>query len=162
MIEHATRRIRILGATAHPTAQWTVQMARNALMDLEDHADRFKYLVRDYGSQFTASFDAVFQAAGIEIITAAVQAPVMNAIQERWHRSVRAELLDRTLVWNLTHLRRILAEYETFYNKHRPHRALGQAAPLRPLPDNVVDLDHFRVTRQDRIGGILHEYNLVA
>jgi hypothetical protein len=56
------------------------------------------------------SFDAVFQAAGIEIITTAVQAPVMNAIQERWHRTVRAELLDRTLVWNLTHLRRILAE----------------------------------------------------
>jgi transposase InsO family protein len=162
MIEHATRRIRILGATAHPTAQWTVQMARNALMDLEDHADRFKYLVRDYGSQFTASFDAVFQAAGIEIITAAVQAPVMNAIQERWHRSVRAELLDRTLVWNLAHLRHALGEYESFYNEHRPHRVLGQAAPLRPLPDNVVDLDHFRVTRRDRIGGILHEYHMAA
>ncbi|HWG27785.1 integrase core domain-containing protein [Actinospica sp.] len=70
--------------------------------------------------------------------------------------------LDRTLVWNLTHLRRILAEYESFYNTHRPHRALGQAAPLRPLPDNVTDLDHFRVARRDRIGGILHEYHHAA
>jgi transposase InsO family protein len=104
----------------------------------------------------------VFQAAGIEIVKTAVQAPIMNAIQERWHRSVRAELLDRTLVWNLAHLRCVLAEYESFYNEHRPHRALGQAAPLRPLPDNVVDLDHFRVTRRDRIGGILHEYHLIA
>jgi hypothetical protein len=65
-------------------------------------------------------------------------------------------------VWNLAHLRRVLAEYETFYNEHRPHRALGQAAPLRPLPDNVTDLDHFRVTRRDRIGGILHEYHIAA
>jgi putative transposase len=95
-------------------------------------------------------------------VKTAVQAPVMNAIQERWHRSVRAEFLDRTLVWNLDHLRDVLAEYESFYNEHRPHRALAQAAPLRPLPGNVVDLDHFRVTRQDRIGGILHEYHLAS
>jgi transposase InsO family protein len=131
-------------------------------MDLEDHADRFKFSSARRGPQFTTSFDAVFQAAGIEIVKTAVQAPIMNAIQERWHRSVRAELLDRTLVWNLAHLRCVLAEYESFYNEHRPHRALGQAAPLRPLPDNVVDLDHFRVTRRDRIGGILHEYHLIA
>jgi putative transposase len=162
MIEHATRRIRVLGATAHPTAAWTIQMARNTLMDLEDHTDRFKFLIRDHGSQFTASFDAVFAAADIEIIATAVRAPVMNAIQERWHRSVRAELLDRTLVWNLAHLRHALGEYESFYNEHRPHRALGQAAPMRPLPDNVVDLDHFRITRRDRMGGILHEYHMVA
>lgn len=162
MIEHTSRRIRVLGATTDPTAAWTVQTARNALMDLEEHADRFKFLIRDRGAQFTTTFDAVFQAAGIEIITTAVQAPVMKAIQERWHRTVRAELLDRTVVWNLSHLRRVLAEYESFYNEHRPHRALGQAAPLKPLPDNVVDLDHFRAIRRDRIGGILHEYHLAS
>ncbi|MEY9862017.1 transposase InsO family protein [Catenulispora sp. GAS73] len=131
-------------------------------MDLEDHADGFKFLIRDRGSQFTTTFDAVFQAAGIEIITTAIQPPVMNAIQEHWHRSVRAELQDRSLAWNLAHLRQVLPEYDSFYNEHRPHRALGQASPPRPLPDNVVDLDHFRVTRRDRIGGILHEYHLIA
>ena len=162
MIEHATRRIHILGATTHPTAEWTTQMARNALMDLAEHANRFKFLIRDHGPQFTAGFDAVFHAADIRIVLTGIRAPVMNAIQERWHRSVRSELLDRTLVWNLTHLRRVLAEYQTFYNEHRPHRALGQAAPLRPLPVNVIDLDDFRVTRHDRIGGILHEYHIAA
>lgn len=76
MIEHATRRIRILGATAaYPTATWTVQMARNAAMDLEDHAARFKFLIRDHGPQFTAAFDAGFTAAGIDIVTTAIQAP---------------------------------------------------------------------------------------
>ncbi len=160
MIEHATRRIQILGATAHPTAEWTTQMARNALMDLAEHAERFEFLIRDHGAQFTAGFDAVFHAvfhaAGIRIVTTGIQAPVLNAIQERRHRTVRTELLDRTLVWNLDHLHRVLPDYELHYNEHRPHRALGQAAPLRPLPDNIVDLDHFRVARRDRIGGILH------
>lgn len=77
-------------------------------------------------------------------------------------QSATDEAVDRTLVWHLSHLRRVLAEYEIFYNEHRPHRALGQAAPLKPLPDNVVDLDRFRVARNDRVGGILHEYRLIA
>jgi transposase InsO family protein len=162
VIEHATRRIHVLGATVHPTAEWSMQMARNALMDLDEHAGRFKFLIRDHGPQFTAGFDAVFHAGDIRIVPTGIQAPVMNAIQERWHRTIRAELLDRTLVWNLAHLRRILAEYESFYNEHRPHRALGQAAPQRPLPDNAIDLDDFRVARRDRIGGILHEYHMAA
>jgi transposase InsO family protein len=162
VIEHATRRIHVLGATAHPTVEWTIQMARNALMDLAEHADRFTFLIHDHGPQFTAAFDAVFHGADVRIVTTGVQAPVMNAIQERWHRTVRTELLDRTLVWNLAHLRRVLAEYESFYNEHRPHRALGQAAPQRPLPENVTDLGHFRVARRDRIGGVLHEYHHAA
>jgi hypothetical protein len=75
---------------------------------------------------------------------------------------VRAELTDRTLIWNVSHLIRLLREYEAFYNDHRPHRALGQAAPLRPLPQNVIDLDAFRASRRDRAGGLLHEYWHVA
>ena len=56
----------------------------------------------------------------------------------------------------------VLREYEDFYNSHRPHRALDQAAPLRALPDGITDLDHFRVRRHDRVGGVIHEYRLVA
>jgi hypothetical protein len=77
-------------------------------------------------------------------------------------RSLRAELTDCTLIWNVSHLMRPLRACEAFYNDHRPHRALGQAAPLRPLPENVIDLDAFRVTRRDRTGGLLHEYRHVA
>ena len=85
-----------------------------------------------------------------------------NAITERWIGGCRRELLDRTLIWNLPHLMMVLREYEDFYNSHRPHRALDQAAPLRPLPDGITDLDHFRVRRHDRAGGVIHEYRLVA
>ena len=85
-----------------------------------------------------------------------------NSIMERWIGSCRRELLDRTLVWNQRHLMTVLREYEDFYNMHRPHRTLNQAAPFRPLPDGVTDLDHFRVRRRDRAGGVIREYRLVA
>ena len=96
------------------------------------------------------------------MIRSAVQAPRMNSIMERWIGSCRREVLDRTLIWNLRHLMMVLREYEDFYNSHRPHRTLDQAAPLRPLPDRITDLDHFRVRRHDRAGGVIHEYRLVA
>ena len=86
----------------------------------------------------------------------------MNSITERWIGSCRHELLDRTLIWNRRHLMMVLREYEDFYNSHRPHRALDQATPLRAPPDRVTDLDHFRVRRHDRAGGVIHEYRLVA
>ena len=85
-----------------------------------------------------------------------------GCVMERWIGSRRRELLDRTLIWNQHHLMTVLREYEDFCNTHRPHRTLNQAAPLRPLPDGVTDLDHFRVRRRDRAGGVIHEYRLVA
>ena len=120
------------------------------------------FVVHDRDASFTAAFDAVFRAAGVRIIRSAVQAPRMNSIIERWIGSCRRELLDRTLIWNQRHLVIVLREYEDFYNTHRPHRTLKQAAPLRPLPDGVADLDHFRVQRRDRAGAVIHEYRLVA
>lgn len=86
----------------------------------------------------------------------------MNSIMERWIGSCRRELLDRTLIWNQRHLMSAPRGYEGFYNAHRPHRALNQAAPLRPLPDDVTGLNHFRARRRDRAGGVIHEYRLVA
>jgi transposase len=162
VIEHGTRRIRVLGATENPAQSWVVQQARNLLMDLEDAGMSVKFILHDRDASFTAAFDAVFQAAGVRVVRSAIQAPRMNSIMERWIGSCRRELLDRTLIWNQRHLMTVLREYEDFYNTHRPHRTLNQAAPLRPLPDGVTDLDHFRVRRRDRAGGVIHEYRLVA
>ena len=111
MVEHATRRIRILGVTLHPTGQWTAQQARNLLMDLGEQADQVNFMIRDRGSNFTAAFDAVLADAGIRTVLCNAATPRMNAIAERWIGGCRRELLDRTLVWNQNHLRRILREY---------------------------------------------------
>jgi putative transposase len=161
VIEHATRRIHVLGCTGNPTGAWVTQQARNLLMDLDGHTEKIKFLIRDRDCKFTAAFDAVFQSVGIRIIRTPVRAPRANAIMERWVGSVRREILDRTLIWNQPHLRRALAEYEDHYNRYRPHRTLQQANPLRPLPE-PANLDQIRVQRRDRLGGIIHEYSQVA
>jgi putative transposase len=161
VIEHATRRIRILGVTRHPTGAWTSQQARNLIMDLGEHAHWVKFMIRDRGSNYTAAFDAVLADAGIRTVLCNVRTPRMNAIAERWIEGCRHELLDRTLIWNQAHLRRILRQYETHHNQHRPHRSLDSAAPLKPLPE-PVDLDQHRVRRHPRVGGLINEYRLVA
>ena len=161
VIEHATWRIRIIGVTQHPTGEWTSQQARNLLMDLGEQAHRVKFMIRDRGSNFTSAFDAVLVDAGIRTVLCNVRTPRMNAITERWIGGCRRELLDRALIWNQNHLRRILREYETHHNQHGPHRSLHGAAPLKPLPE-PVDLEHYRVRRHTRVGGLINEYRLVA
>jgi transposase len=161
VIEHASRRIRILGVTPHPTGEWTAQQARNLLMDLGEQAHRVKFMIRDRGSNFTAAFDAALAGAGIRTVPCNVATPRMNAIAERWIGGCRRELLDRTLLWNQNHLRRILRDYETHHNQHRPHRSLHGAAPLTPLPE-PVHLERYRVRRQARAGGTINEYRLAA
>ena len=161
VIEHASRRVRVLGATAHPTGAWVTQTARNLVMDLQDAGATVKYLIRDRDAKFTRAFDAVLAGEGCEIITTGVRVPRMNSITERWIQTCRLELLDRALIWNHAHLLHALREFETFFNGHRPHRALHGAAPLRPRPDPVIDparLKHLDIQRRDRLGGILHEY----
>jgi putative transposase len=160
-IEHASRRIRILGVTSYPTGEWTAQQARNLIMDLGEQAYRVKFMIRDRGSNFTAAFDTVLACAGIRTVLCDVRTPRMNAIAERWIGGCRRELLDRTIVWNQAHLRRIMRSYEIHHNEHRPHRSLAEAAPLKPLPE-PIDLDRYRVRRQTRTACLINEYRLVA
>jgi transposase InsO family protein len=104
VIEHASRRVRVLGATAHPTAAWVMQSARNLAMDLEDAGSQAKYLIHDRDGKFPAPFDVVLADAGISVGLSGVRVPRMNAVMERWVQTRRRELLDRTPVWNQRHL----------------------------------------------------------
>lgn len=164
-IEHASRRVRILGATGRPSAAWVAQCARNLVMDLEDAGRAAKYLVRDRDGKFPDLFDAILADAGIKVVLSGVRMPRMNSMIERWIQSCRHELLDRMLIWNQRHLLHALGEYERFYNCHRPHQGVSNARPLQPLPppiddpDRIVRLD---IRRRDRLGGILHEYEHAA
>ena len=137
------------------------QQARNLLMDLDDAHRRFQFLIRDRDSKFTAAFDAVFTAIDIQIIKTPVRAPRANAIAERFIGTIRRELLDRLLIINRRHAATVLREFQRHYNDHRPHRSLGQAAPLRPLPRHAPT-GIYKIHRRDRVGGLLHEYQHVA
>jgi len=165
VIEHRTRRIRILGATAYPTASWVAQAARNLVMDLEDAGCRARFLIRDRDGKFPVLFDAVLADAGIEAVLTGVRMPRMNSIMERWVQTCRREQLDRTLIWNQSRLLHALREFEAFFNEHRPHQGISNARPHHPLPPPITDPDRIArldVRRRQRLNGILHEYEHAA
>jgi putative transposase len=164
-IEHGTRRMYLGGVTAHPSGDWTVQQARNLALALGERFGGIKFLIRDRGSNFTASFDAVFQATGTRILRTAIQAPRMNAICERLVGSLRRELLDRVLILGEGHLRAVLAEYQVHYNTARPHQGIAQRVPDGKHDDGcltVADLDHGRILRKPVLGGLINEYARAA
>jgi putative transposase len=140
---------------------WTTQQVRNLIMDFGGQAGRVRFMIRDRGPDFTTVFDAVLADAGIRTVLCNIQAPRMNANTGRWTGGCRHELLDCTLIWNQAHLRRILPQYETHHNQHRPHRSLHDAAPLKPLPE-PVDSGQHHVRKHAHAGGLLNEYHLVA
>jgi putative transposase len=132
-------------------------------MDLGQRAASVKFLIRDRAGQFTASFDAVFQAEGIRILASPPRAPRANAICERMIGTLRRELFDRLLIVNEHHLRRVLVEYLRHYNAARPHRALGQLAPAQvgTWPQEINLAGH-RIHRKQVLGGLTHEYQIAA
>jgi putative transposase len=148
VVELDRRRVHLAGITAHPTGVWVVQAARTLLVDLDEHARRCRFLIRDRDAKFTTAFDAVFAAAGIETIKIPPRAPRANGYAERWVSTVRSECLDWTLVWNRLHLQRVLTTYLRHYNSARPHRGINlevpvptgrhsRRAPMRTHPSNA-------------------------
>ena len=141
VIEHGTRRVHIAGITAHPTGAWVTQQARNLLMDLGDRAERFRFLIRDRDSKFTAAFDAVFAGADIRIIRTPVRAPRANAIAERWIGTLRRECLDHLLITGPRHLAVVL---------QRVHRALQHPPPAPITRSAPARRPHSPALRRDR------------
>ncbi len=132
-------------------------------MDLGQRAASVKFLIRDRASQFTGSFDAVFQADGIRILASPPQAPRANAICERMIGTLRRELSGRLLIVDERHLRRVLVEYLRHYNAARPHRALDQIAPAQVgTRPQEINLAEHRIRRKQVIGGLTHEYQIAA
>src|SRR5205809_4624706 len=128
-------------------------------MDLQDAGSNARYLIRDRDGKYPALFDEILADTGITVVRSGVQVPRMNAIMERWVRTCRRELLDRTLIWNQHHLLHALQEYEGFYNLHRPHQGIANVRPLTPLPELITDPDQLarlKIHRRDRLGGVLH------
>jgi putative transposase len=156
VMEIQTRRVHILGVTAHPTGAWTAQQARNLLMDVGERATRFRFLIRDRDSKFTAAFDDVLAGAGVRIIKTPVRSPRANSFAERYIGTLRRECLDHLLIHGERHLRQILAEYARHYNEHRPHQSREQRPPSHE-PGQRIDMTA-RIRRRQVVHGLINEY----
>jgi len=162
-IELQTRIVHVAGVTAHPTGEWVTQQARNLISIFTDCTVPMRFLVRDRDAKFTAPFDEVFRSEGVRILRTPVRAPRANAIMERWFGSLRRECLDRLLIVGQRHLERALRVYVEHYNTHRPHRSLDHRAPAGSVPtESASSVDLTALRRYDRLGGLLHEYEIAA
>lgn len=156
-IEIGTRRVHLAGITTNPTGAWTTQQARNLLMRIEKPV---RFVVHDGGGQFCRSFDDVFRSVGATAITTPPRAPKANAYAERWVRTVRHELLDRTLIWNQHQLQALVVDFVHHYNEHRPHQSLDQQAP--GTNEVVRPIDGHQIVRQPVCSGLINEYRSAA
>jgi putative transposase len=163
-VEHGSRRAHLAGVTAHPTGAWTTQAARNLMMNLDDRVATITFLLRDRDSRFTSAFDEVFTAEGIRILTSPPRAPRANAICGRLIGTLRRELLDRVLVVNERHLRRILKVYLHHFNTARPHRTLAQLTPTQTEtgPPRMINLASYQLHRRAILDGLTSEYQIAA
>jgi len=162
-LELSTRRVHFAGCTASPDGRWTAQQARQLAWSLSERATPARFLIHDRDSKFSRAFDEVFRSEGVEIIRTPFRAPKANAFAERWVGTIRRDCLDWLLISSRRQLERVLHIYVDHYNTHRPHRALGLAAPtpgprLRLVGSGPPD----RLHRRDRLGGLIHEYTRAA
>ena len=160
VLEVGNRSVHVLGATPNPDGRWTTQQIRNLVMDLGEDVTQFRFLVRDRAGQFAAPFDAVLADAGIRVVRIPPRCPRANCFAERFVRTIRAELIDRMLIFNERHLRLVLTNYVRHYNGQRPHRA-RELHPPRPSHP-VADLSQTRIKRRPILGGLINEYERAA
>jgi putative transposase len=142
-----------------------LQQARNLLMDFDDRGRQVRFLLHDRDTKFPCAFDALLASENVKVIRTPFQAPNANAYVERWVGSVRRECLDRLLIVGRRQLEHVLRVYTRHYNRRRPHRALDLRPPDRSAPSPVqpdAKLQDLRVRRQDRLGGLIHEYEIAA
>jgi putative transposase len=162
-IHLGSRRVHVLGPTAHPYRSWMVQQARNIAMIFEDEAVKPKYRLRDRDSKFVKEFDALLTSEGIAVTPIGVRAPNQNAVAERFVQSVKCECLDHFVVFGEYHLRHILSEYLTYYHCFRPHQGLDNR-PLNGIESAVPEAARpvGEVVCHERLGGLLRHYQRVA
>jgi putative transposase len=159
-IEVSTRRVHMMGATAHPHSAWVTQQARN--LAVEERLGDVRFLVRDRDAKFSGPFDEVFRTEEVRVIRTPIRAPKANAFAERFVRTVRSECLDHVLVYGRRHLDRVLGAYVTHYTEQRPHRGLDLATPHGGASLPAHNTERRRIDRRDVLGGLIHEYEWAA
>lgn len=159
-IELGSRCVHLAGCTYNPTADWAVQQARNVAVELQDGTLSAKFLLRDRDSKFTPAFDEVFRAEGMKVVRLPYRSPRANSIAERFVGTARRECLDHLLIFGRRHLERVLAAFIEHYHHARPHQGLEQRLPRPPAEHRPASGGE--LVREDRLGGVIHQYRWAA
>ena len=125
IIEHDRRKLIYFNVTMNPTAEWSLQQVRNMLFDY----DAPKYLIRDRDKKYGELFGNGKNQFGITPIVTAYRSSWQNGYVERVIGSIKRECLDHVIILNENHLRIILADYFSYYNKYRTHLGLNKDSP---------------------------------
>ena len=153
-IQLSTRRVILGGITVSPNEQWMKQVARN-LSDWDGEMKDARFLIHDRDSKFTESFDELLGAVGIEPVKLPPRSPNLNAFAERFVKSIKTESLDRMILFGEKSLRHAVSEFLIHYHSERNHQGIGNVIPY---PDDRVGLIAGRITKAERLGGLLSFY----
>jgi transposase InsO family protein len=146
------------GCRAYATAEWASrQIVECCGWDREPP----RFLIHDRDGRYGALFDQQVRSLGITQIRTPFRSPQANSIAERWVRSLRGECLDHVFIFNERHLRAVLAEYMQYFNRWRPHRAIGQRAPCAVDPP-ICEARHREIIGEPVLDGLHHVYHLAA
>jgi hypothetical protein len=149
IIEHHRRKLIYFNVTKNPTAEWSIQQIRNLLFDY----DTPKYLIRDRDKKYGTLLDSKKNRFGIDEIVTAYRSPWQNGYVERVIGSIRRECLDLMIILNENHLKTILDDYISYYNKYRTHLGINKNSPEgRPL------MAEGKIYKIPAVNGLHHVY----
>ncbi len=155
MLRHDRRRIVHFNVTVHPTARWAGQQIVEAFP--YDEVPRF--LLRDRDGIYGVDFRQRVKHLGIDEVVIAYRSPWQNHYVERLIGSIRHECVDRVIVFNEAHLRRILTSYFHYYHESRTHLSLERNTPV---PRRVEHPSEGKVVAIPQVGGLHHRYTRAA
>ena len=158
-VQLATRKVHVAGITPNPDAVWMVQMARNVTLADDGFLSPGRRLIHDRDSNFSAEFVATLRAAGVEAIKLRAHSPNLNAIAERWVRSVKDDCLSRIILFGERSLRRALDEYQVHDHRGRNHQGKDNALLF---PEEPVGRSEGKIQCRKRLGGLLRYYHREA
>jgi hypothetical protein len=160
-VQLETRRITLAGITRHPTAEWMVQVSRNAVDEETGQLHGQRYLLHDRDTKFCPAFLNVMESAGVRSIALPPHSPNLNAFAERWVRSVKEECLSKLILFGETSLRSAVTEYIAHFHAERNHQGKGNHL-LFPRRAFGGTGNRKGVRCDERLGGLLKYYHREA
>jgi transposase InsO family protein len=159
-IHLGSRQIYVVGVTPHPTAPWTMQVARNVTMEQWGFLAPGQYLIHGRDAKYCPAFQRIIDTAGVKRVPLPPRSPNLNAYAERWVRSVKEECLSRMILFGEASLQHALGQYRAHYHHERNHQGKGN---VLLFPTASPDTERAGpIQCHERLGGLLKYYTRAA